>query len=262
MNELRPMTLLPFVDRLLDSTDELLLEHFGRPVPTTLKADATPVTAADTAVEERLRAALAEALPGHGFLGEEMGVEAGTTEARWIIDPIDGTYNFARGIPIFATLVAYELEGELVLGAVSAPALGRRWSAVRGAGARLRFNRRERPINVSSVDRLEDAQLCHSSMRDLAEAGLLGGWQAMVARGGRDRGFGDFWGHMMVAEGSAEAAVEYGVRAWDLAALKVIVSEAGGRLTDLEGGESWSGPGVLTSNGRLHERLLTALRGE
>jgi histidinol-phosphatase len=259
MDERDPGSLLPFIDNLLDATDELVLDYFGAPVATTLKADATPVTAADTAVEERLRAALASAFPGHGFLGEEMGIEAGSAEARWIIDPIDGTYNFARGIPIFATLLAYELDGQLVLGAVSAPALGRRWTAARGEGARLRFSGGERSIRVSAVDRLDDAQLCHSSMRDLAEAGLLRGWQAATAGSARDRGFGDFWGHMMVAEGTAEAAVEYGVRAWDLAALKVIVSEAGGRLSDLEGGESWSGPGVLTSNGLLHAQLLAAL---
>jgi histidinol-phosphatase len=262
MDEHDPASLLPFVDQLLDATDALVLDYFGGPVPTSLKADSSPVTAADTAVEERLRTAIARAFPGHGLLGEELGVDAGSVEARWIIDPIDGTYNFARGIPIFATLLAYELAGELVLGAVSAPALGRRWTAARGAGARLRFAGGQRAIRVSDVSRLADAQLCHSSMRDLAEAGLLEGWQAATAVSARDRGFGDFWGHLMVAEGTAEAAVEYGVRAWDLAALKVIVSEAGGRLTDLEGGESWSGPGVLTTNGLLHDELLATLARE
>lgn len=260
MNDRDPLALLRFAHRLLDETDAIVTGYFGGEMATTAKADATLVTVADTEVEVRLRSRIAETFPGHGFLGEEMGVEAGTGEARWIIDPIDGTHNFVRGIPIFATLLALERDGALVLGVVSAPAMGQRWAAAAGQGAVMRSGGRERPIRVSSVEALEDAQLCSSGLRSLDRVGLLPRWRSVVARSWRDRGFGDFWGHLLVAQGSAEAMLEHGVHPWDLAAPAAIIAEAGGRMTDLDGRRSWSGPGVLTSNGLIHDELLSALR--
>lgn len=262
MNDREPSALLAFAHALLDETDAIVARHFADEVTATAKADATLVTAADTEVEERVRTRIAETFPSHGFLGEELGSEQGTGEARWIIDPIDGTHNFVRGIPIFATLLALERGEALVLGLVSAPAIGQRWAAASGLGAVVRGGDRERPIRVSSVQELQHAQLCYSGLRSLDRVGLLQRWRAVVGRSWRDRGFGDFWGHLLVAQGSAEAMLEHGVHPWDLAAPAVVIAEAGGRMTDLDGRPSWSGPGVLTSNGLVHEELLAALAAD
>lgn len=259
MNDREPAALLAYAHEWLDETDAIVMRYFGGTVAATAKPDATLVTAADTEVEQRLRERIGEAFPDHGFLGEELGESGGAGEARWVIDPIDATHNFVRGIPIFGTLLALERDGELVLGVASAPAIGQRWSAALGAGARVRFNGGERPIHVSAVERVEEAQLCYASVRNAERSGMLPGLQALVRRSWRDRGFGDFWAHMLVAQGSAEAMFEHGVKPWDLAALAVIVREAGGRLTDLEGRPSWSGPYAVTSNGLLHEQVLEAL---
>lgn len=251
--------LLQAAHRLVDETDAILLRHFAGEMRVSTKPDMTLVTAADVEAETHLRARIAERFPGHGFLGEELGAEAGDGETRWIIDPIDGTHNFVRGIEVFGTLLAVEDAGRLVLGVVSAPAMGRRWAAASGLGATLRHATGERPIRVSSVERLEDAQLCTSGLRGLDAAGLLPGWLRAARGAWRDRGFGDFWGHLLVAQGAAEAMVEYGVKPWDLAAPAAIVNEAGGRMTDLQGRDSWAGPSVVTSNGLVHDPLLRVL---
>jgi histidinol-phosphatase len=166
-----------------------------------------------------------------------------------------------RGIPNSATLLALERDEALVIGAVSAPALGQRWAAAAGHGAVVRADGRERQIGVSSVTRLEEAQLCYASVRSAETAGLLPGLQRLVRSSWRDRGFGDFWAHMLVAQGSAEAMFEHGVKSWDLAAPYLIVAEAGGRMTDLEGRPSWFGPYAVTTNGLLHDTVLEALQG-
>ncbi|HET6380030.1 MAG TPA: inositol monophosphatase family protein [candidate division Zixibacteria bacterium] len=251
--------LLRFAHQLLDETDAIVTRHAVTDLHVERKPDMTLVSAADLEVEAHLRERITKRFSNHGFLGEEHGEDRGDGETRWIVDPIDGTHNFIRGIDVYATLLAVEREGRLVLGAVSAPALGRRWAAATGLGASLRTAGGERPIHVSRVSRLADAQLCTSGWRQLADGGLLPGWQRAVGRAWRDRGFGDFWGHMLVAQGAAEAMVEHGVKPWDLAAPAAIVVEAGGRMTDLQGRDSWNGPGALTTNRALHDELLQTL---
>jgi histidinol-phosphatase len=209
------------------------------------KADLTPVTEVDRDVETAIVERLARERPDDGVLGEEHGVRAGGRR-RWIVDPIDGTRNYARGIPIWATLVALEEDGEMTLGVVSAPALGRRWWAERGTGAFADGD----AIQVSAVDRIEDAVLCFQLEAAPAE---------LVDRCWHARSFGDFWAHMLVAEGAVDGAVDaVGVSLWDMAAVQVIVEEAGGRFSDLTGAPRPDGRGGVTSNGLLHDELLEA----
>jgi histidinol-phosphatase len=254
--------LLAFAHQLVDETDAIALRHFAGELTITAKHDRTLVTQADTEVEERLRERIATAHPTHAVTGEELGADAGDGEWRWIIDPIDATHNFVRGIPVFATLLALSRDGAIVLGVVSAPALGQRWSAAAGQGAVVRDVGGERRIRVSPIDRLADAQLCYSTLRGLDRVGLGPGLRRAVQAAWRDRGFGDFWGHMLVAQGSAEAMLEYGVAPWDMAAPYAVVTEAGGRMTDLAGRASWESPQVLTSNGGVHDELLGLLLGD
>ncbi len=219
------------------------------------KPDLTPVTEADRAAEDALRARLAEARPDDAVLGEERG-SAGAGRRRWVIDPIDGTKGYARGIAVWATLVALEEEGTPVVGVVSAPALACRWWAARGAGA---FRNGE-PIRVSRVARVEDAHLAYDSVADFEAEGLGDAFLALGRRCWRTRGFGDVWSHVMVADGSVDIAVEVGgLNVWDLAAPMVVVQEAGGTCTDLRGEVRTDGGDVLTTNGLLHTEVLAAL---
>ena len=232
---------------LADEADAISLARFrARDLVIETKTDATPVTDADRAVERALRDELARVRPGDAILGEEEGGSA-VSGRRWVIDPIDGTRNYSRGIPVWATLVALETEGEVRLGVVSAPALGRRWWAERGAGA---FANGER-IRVSEVVGVEQAVLSFA---------LDGPVPPLADRAWHVRGYGDFWAHMLVAEGAVDAAVDaVGVTLWDLAALQPIVEEAGGRFTDFDGQRRVDGGSALSSNGHLHAELLAAL---
>jgi histidinol-phosphatase len=248
-----------FARDVLDETDAIVLRHVAAGLSVRTKADATLVTQADTEVEELLRERINGQFPSHGVLGEELGAEPGDGETRWIIDPIDGTHNLVRGIPVYATLLAVERGGELVASAVSAPALTRRWWAWRGGGAHLRDLLGERRIRVSSVDRLDQAQLVWSGMQPMNAAGHADALRHLAATAWRDRGFGDFWGYMLVAEGAADAMVEVGPTLWDLAAPALIVEEAGGRLTDFSGVTSYAGPQVLATNDRIHSQLVREL---
>ena len=219
------------------------------------KADGSPVTEADRAVERELRARLAAARPEDGVIGEEYGAEGGG-ERRWLLDPIDGTRNFVRGIPVFATLIALEVAGRIEVGVVSAPALGARWWAARGGGAHASGRR----VRVSQVASLDQAQLAYDSVPGFAVRGLEERFLGLARRCGRTRGFGDFWSHVLVAEGCVEVAVEPEVSPWDLAPLIVIVEEAGGRFTDLDGRARIDGGSAVASNGILHDVVLDALR--
>jgi histidinol-phosphatase len=262
VNDRDPQALLRFAHELIDETDRILRGYFATELEVGLKPDETYVTVADREVESTLRSRLADAFSAHGFVGEEYGEEQGRGEARWIIDPIDATANFVRGIPVFGTLLALERDGELIVGVASAPALGQRWWASAGSGAFTRAAGRERQIHVSDVARLEGAQLVYGTLRTIDAHGRLPAWLSAVRRSRRDRGFGDFWGHMLVAQGSAEAMLdETGVNIWDLAAPAIILAEAGGQMTDLRGNPSWSGPDALSTNGLLHNELLEALGG-
>jgi histidinol-phosphatase len=231
--------------RLADAADAISLPLFRTGLTVERKADSTPVTEADRRVEAELRRGLSEERPGDALLGEEEGA-AGDSARRWIVDPIDGTRNYTRGIPIWATLVALAVDGHVQLGVVSAPALGRRWWAERGAGAYADGV----PIRVSAIDRIEDAVLSFALDGPLPE---------IAARAWHVRGLGDFWAHMLVAEGAVDAAIDaVGVEAWDLAAVQVVVEEAGGRFTDFAGTSRFDGGTGLSSNGRLHDTLIDA----
>ncbi len=254
-----PAVLLRAAHRWLDETDLIALRHFAGELTITSKHDRSLVTQADTEVETHLRERIGQAYPAHSVVGEELGSADDAGDGRWIIDPIDATHNFVRGIEVFATLLAFERDGELEVGVASAPAMRRRWWAVRGGGAHVRDDRAEQPLHVSAIGSLGQAQIVFSTLRGLDDAGLREGLHRITSRAWRDRGFGDFWGHMLVAQGSAEAMLEYGVSPWDMAAPHLIVTEAGGRMTDLEGRPSWAGPQVLTTNGRLHDELLALL---
>ncbi|MEP6469820.1 MAG: inositol monophosphatase family protein [Chloroflexota bacterium] len=246
---------------LLDETDALALRHLATGLTVSSKPDATLVTQADTEIEALIRQRIQDAFPSHGIVGEELGTATGDGETRWIIDPIDGTHNMVRGIPIFGTLIAVEREAALVAAAISAPALGRRWHAARGEGAVIRDLLGERQIHVSAIDRLEEAQVVTSSARMMDEAGYGDALARINRAAWRDRGFGEFWGYMLVAEGAAEVMVEVGVKLWDLAAPALIVAEAGGRLMTFAGEQSYAGPQALATNGRVDDAVLAVLAG-
>lgn len=231
---------------LADLADSLSLPRFrSRDLRIDTKPDRTPVTDADKAVERAQRERLGRDRPTDAVLGEEEG-GGGDAATQWVIDPIDGTRNFSRGVPVWATLIALRRDGVSVVGVVSAPALGHRWWAARGEGA---YRDGER-IGVSAVARLADASVSASYARDLVaiEAAM---WHA--------RSFGDFWQHVLVAEGALDAAVDARLAAWDVAALEPILEEAGGRVSALDGGPPRSGEQVVTSNGLLHDDLLALL---
>jgi len=264
---------------LCDVADRITLAAFRRPdLAVETKPDLTPVTEADRAVELALREELGRRRSGDSVLGEEFGEGAGTGSVgdgtsgggtdgtgsgrRWIVDPIDGTKNFVRGIPVWATLLALEEAGSLTVGAVSAPALGRRWWAGRGMGAFAGApGGAGAPIRVSRVSALRDAQVSGGSLSGWEERGGPAGVVALALRCWRDRAFGDFWSHMLVAEGACEIALDPVVSLWDLAAVKVIVEEAGGRFTDLAGVTRADGGSAVSSNGLLHDEALSILNG-
>lgn len=242
---------------LADVADSIALARYrAADLVVSTKPDTTYVTEADKAVEAALRDVLAGERPGHAILGEEEGATAGTdADWRWIIDPIDGTSNYVRGVPVWATLIALEHLGEMVVGVVSAPAMGRRWWASRGDGA---FRDGE-PMTVSKVGAIEDAHLSSDGYTVWEKYGRGDRFLALARRCWRTRGFGDFWGHMLVAEGAVDVCVEPIVNLWDLAALQVIVEEAGGRFSDLDGNPRSDGGNVCTSNGLVHDAVLEAL---
>jgi histidinol-phosphatase len=249
---------------LADVADSITLARFrATDLVVETKPDRTPVTEADTAVERALRERLAEARPDDAILGEEYGSsEIPASGRRWIVDPIDATANYMRGIPVWATLVALQEGDEVTVGVVSAPALHRRWWASRGAGAfgSDGLTGEPRRLGVSAVRALEDAQLCIAGLDEWEERGRLEGLLSLVRRCWRTRGFGDFWPYVLVAEGVADVYCEAVVSLWDLAAPQVIVEEAGGTFTDLAGVRTAGGGDALASNGLLHEQALALVR--
>jgi histidinol-phosphatase len=234
--------------RLADAADEIALSRFrARDLLVETKPDSTPVTEADRAVEAELRTILAVERRRDAVLGEEEG-QSGSSARRWIVDPIDGTRNYSRGVPVWATLNALEDHGTVVLGVVSAPALHRRWWAERGEGAHANGD----VVRVSRVARPEDAVLTFALEQSLP---------SLAGRAWHARGYGDFWSHMLVAEGAVDGAIDaIGVSLWDLAAVQVIVEEAGGTFTDFSGEHRVDGGSAISSNGLLHAELLEAVR--
>lgn len=247
---------LAFALELADEADELTTAGFRA---SSLRVDRKPnqtlVTDVDREVERRLRTRIAEARPEEIVVGEELGYDDAPADARWIVDPIDGTHNFVHGIPIFATLIALERDGRLVVGVASAPGLRRRWWAARGRGAFADG----RAIRVSATGDLGAATIS-CDVLDPAPPGFPERLAALGRRCWRSRGFGDFYQHCLVAEGAVEIAVEPDLAVWDIAAVKLIVEEAGGRVTNLAGDPALQAGPTVSTNGLLHDEVLAALR--
>jgi histidinol-phosphatase len=250
-----------------DDADAISMASFRRAIAVTAKPDASFVTAADMAVERAVRERIRGRFPDHGLVGEEYGEVASSRARRWFIDPIDGTHNYMRGVPIFATLLGLEIEGRLAVGAVSAPALQRRWFSWQGGGAWAVQTVPASgwdpdsavPIGVSAVDDLASASVVYSSLTSIVASGLAPGFVDLLGTVWRDRGLGDFYGYMLVAEGAAEVMIESELKSWDLAGPRAVLEHAGGRMSDLQGGPEMPDRGVLATNGRLHELVLARL---
>jgi histidinol-phosphatase len=252
---------LAFALELCDAADEIALHHFRRDLDLERKPDRSFVTVADQGIERVLRERIRSRYGDHGLVGEEYGTEDGDAEVRWYIDPIDATHNYIRGVPLFATLLAVEVGREVQVGVMSAAALRERWFAYRGGGAFARgIDGAERAIRVSRVPAIEDAQMLYGSARETASSGFMPGFDRLMTDAWRERGLGDFWGYALVAEGAGEAMMETGAKPWDLAAPQVIIEEAGGRLTDVDGVRRLDVASSVGSNGLLHEEVLRRLR--
>jgi histidinol-phosphatase len=247
---------LAFAHGLADAAARIALDLFADDgLEIRHKADKTLVTAADTGIERMVRDRLATMFPGDRIMGEEEGGTWDGAGRVWIVDPIDGTANFARAIPVWATLIALQVDGEIVLGLANAPAMGERYAAVRGGGATMNGKR----IRVSQTARMGDAQFLYSQLDTLLASTRNQAVVGLVVDSARERGFGDYWGHLLVARGAAEICLEPSLAIWDYAALVPIVEEAGGRVTNFEGGPpSHKGP-VLSTNGALHDEVLRRL---
>lgn len=235
----------------------IALKYYTSGFDVTIKPDQTPVTQADREAEQAIVAALERTYPEWGFLGEEFGAKGGK-DVRWIIDPIDGTRNFVRRVPVWATLLALEEGGEIVAGVIHNPVTGDLYAARRGGGTRLNGQR----IHVSDVSDLWSATLLHAGLRLYRAAGVWDGFVRLVDATERQRGFGDYMGYTLVAEGKGDFYLEVDLKPWDLAPCKIVVEEAGGRFTDLAGRPTIYSGTALASNGRLHDVALKLLRGQ
>ena len=237
------------------------MSHFGRDPEARQKDDGSWVTEADWAVESQIRLRIARTFPDHNVLGEEEGLTAAgggdphPDAPTWIIDPIDGTNNYMRAIPIWATLLALRIGDESVVGVAHAPALDETYDAAVGLGARLNGD----PIRIDPVSSLDEAMFVFADAQSFVDYEMSAVFDELRATVYRNRGFGDFWGHMLVARGAAHIMIEPSLNVWDVAALQPIVSEAGGRLTRLDGGQWVDGGGCLTTNGVLHEQIRDLL---
>jgi histidinol-phosphatase len=241
---------------LADAADVITMKHFRTPgLAVRIKSDQSPVSEADEEAERAIRERLQNHRPDDGVLGEEFG-KTGTSARRWIIDPIDGTRNYVRGVPVFGTLIALEEQGRVTVGVISAPALARRWWARRGDGSFCNGAR----LRVSAVNQLSDAFIGYDSMTDFAPYNLESRFVDLVRACDRSRGFGDFWAHMLVAEGAIDIALEPKVATWDMAAVQVIVEEAGGKFSSFSGEARPDGGSGLSTNGPLHDVVLEYLR--
>ena len=253
---------LIFALTLADRADAISLSRYrALDLKITTKPDNTPVTDADRAVEETIRTAIAAKYPADEIVGEEFGDSRQPSDSLnryWVIDPIDGTKNFLRGVPTWATLIALVVDGQVVVSVVSSPALYRRWYATRGNGAYLLENSAPpRPLNVSGVQTIADASIAYSDFQGWGNR--RNAFETLLDSAWRTRGVGDFWSHMLVAEGAVDAAIEPSLALWDMAALDLIVTEAGGRFTSLDGVDGPFGPNAISSNSAIHTQVLSAL---
>ena len=240
---------LEFAHALADAADAVTLRRFrASDLRVDTKPDLSPVSEADRAAEEALRSLIASSGRGEGVLGEEFGDDGG--DVKWIVDPIDGTTNYVRGVPVWATLLALSREGAVVCSLVSAPALGRRWWASRGEGAFAAGTR----CAVSRVRRIEDASVSVTSSRRMPP-----GWRELVERAWSNRGFGDFWQYCLLAEGVLDVAADAVMNVWDYAPVQLLVEEAGGRCTTYEGTTPAPGTSFVATNGHLHDAVVSLL---
>lgn len=249
---------------LADAADALTMDRFGAvDLRIDSKPDLTPVSDADLATERALREALAAARPGDAVLGEEFGGEPIFTGRQWVIDPIDGTKNYVRGVPVWATLIALLEDGVPVVGVVSAPALRRRWFASAGRGAFTRFDDgAARPLHVSAVTRVADASISFSDLDYFPDGAAKERFLALTRDAWRLRGYGDFWSYCLVAEGAVDVAVEPEVSLWDLAAIDILVREAGGMFTGVNGRPGPHAGSALAANPALHAITLRRLSAD
>ena len=245
---------LAFAHELADEAADIAMGVFRGDVRITWKSDATPVTQADTTIEATIRARLAAAFPDDRVLGEEEGGSE-SFGRMWVIDPIDGTQNFASGIQIWSTLIALVVDHEPMMGVVSAPALGERYAAVRGAGASLNGE----PVHVSDVGSIDEAGVVTGDIEAWFDTPMEPRLRELESRARRQRGFGDFWGHMLVARGAMEIMVEPALAIWDWASLVPIVTEAGGRLSQVDGTPLVHGGSIVTTNGHIHDDVVELL---
>jgi histidinol-phosphatase len=254
---------LGFAHVLADAADDITMRRFrSLDLRVESKPDLTPVTDADLAVEESLRNVLSRARPRDAMLGEEFG-RTGLSQRCWIIDPIDGTKNFVRGVPVWATLIGLMAEDEVIVGVVSAPALGRRWWAARDGGAWSgRSLTKATACRVSTISSLSDASFSFSDLSTWEQAGKLTELLGLSRKVWRSRAYGDFWSHVLVAEGAVDISAESEVTLWDLAALQIIVEEAGGAFTDLAGVPRPDCGSAVCTNGLLHQEVLSLLGGD
>ncbi|HEY5821876.1 MAG TPA: histidinol-phosphatase [Propionibacteriaceae bacterium] len=245
---------------LADDADSITMSRFkALDLHVTSKPDLTPVSDADTAVEEAVRRTLGRARPRDAVHGEEMA-DTGWGPRRWVVDPIDGTKNFVRGVPVWATLIALMINDEVVVGVVSAPALNRRWWASLGGGAYAgKSLMSASECHVSDVASIEDASLSYAEVAEWVEAGQGQEFVDLMRRCWRSRAYGDFWSYMLLAEGGVDIACEPELELYDMAACSIIVTEAGGTFTDLDGRPGPHGAGACATNGRLHDAVLEQL---
>lgn len=256
MSPLRPEAWIEFLQRLADRADAVSMRHFRSPaLAIHRKSDGSPVTDADIEVERDVVQLARELAPGIGILGEELGALAGTAGERLIIDPIDATENFLRGDPVFATLLAVECRGRVVAGLVSAPALQRRWWAAKGGGAWRDGDR----IRVSARSTLSECRLFHGTRSSTDSCANFPGLAALIRSTRADLAVGDFLQHVLVAEGLGDAAIDLELEPWDIAALQIIVEEAGGCVTAVDGGPALDGGTLVSTNGHLHSQVLAYL---
>lgn len=231
------------------------MEYYRSKFDVQMKSDRTPVTQADKEAERVMIEMLRNAFPDYGFLGEEFGAQ-GSNEIRWLIDPIDGTKNFIRRIPFWSVLLALEEHGEVTAGVVHNPVTGELYHARKGKGAYANGER----IRVSTVDALDTSLLCHASLNLIRRAGYWDGMVRLIDATERQRGWGEYYGYAVVAKGQAEISVEADLKPWDIAAVKILVEEAGGRFTDLDGAPTIYSGTALATNGRLHDAVLACFR--
>jgi histidinol-phosphatase len=249
---------------MADAADVISMRHYqSTTLAVRTKIDMTPVSEADEAVEKMIRERLGAERPEDGIVGEEFGTSGSMPDAnsrRWIIDPIDGTKNYVRGIPVFGTLIGLEENGRVTAGVVSAPAMARRWWASAGEGAFCNALGVTRQLHASRIATIEDSHLSYDAIGDFDQHGGAVRFLALTRRCERSRGFGDFWAHMLVAEGAVEIAIEPKVAIWDMAPVQLIVEEAGGRFTDLRGEPRIDGGSAVSTNGLVHEAVLDFFR--